>query len=38
MKLDASEFLLFHNAKEGNNDVTSFLNLRFITRQKPALF
>ena len=38
VKLDAPEFLLFHSAKEGNNDVNSFLNLRFITRQKPALF
>ena len=38
MSLDASEDLFFDNAKEANNDATTFLNLRFIKREKPAVF
>ena len=38
MSLDTSEDLFFANAKEANNDVTTFLNLRFIKREKPAIF
>ena len=38
MSLDISEFLFFGSSKEASNDVTTFLNLRFITKQKPALF
>ena len=37
MSLDISEFLFFDSSKEASNDVTTFLNLRFITKQKPAL-
>ena len=29
---------VFDSAKEASNDVTTFLNLRFITKQKLALF
>ena len=29
---------VFNSAKEASNDVNTFLNLRFITKQKPALF
>ena len=38
MSLAASEFFVFDSVKEASNDVTTFLNLRFITKQKPALF
>ena len=38
MGLDASEFFFFDSAKEATNEVTTFLNLRFIKKQKPALF
>ena len=38
MDLATSEFLFFDSAKEASNDVTTFLNLRFVTKQKPALF
>ena len=29
---------VFDNAKEASNDATTFLNLRFITKQKPVVF
>ena len=35
MSLDASEVLFLDSAKEASNDITTFLNLRFITKQKP---
>ena len=38
MSLDASEFLLFDSAKEESNDVDTFLNLRYIKKQKAAFF
>ena len=34
MSLDASDILFFDNAKAASNDVTTFLNLRFIKKQK----
>ena len=36
MNLNAFEFLLFDSAREPSNDVNTFLNLRFIKKQKPA--
>ena len=36
MSLDAFEFLFFDSAREASNDVNTFLNLRFIKKQKPA--
>ena len=36
MSLDASEFLFCDSAREASNDVNTFLNLRFIKKQKPA--
>ena len=38
MSLDTSEFLFFDIAREASNDVNTFLNLRFIKKQKPAVF
>ena len=38
MSLATSEFLFFDSAKEASNDVTTFLNMGFITKQKSALF
>ena len=38
MSLDASDFLFFDNAKEANNNVTTFSNLKFNKKQKPPLF
>ena len=38
MSLDAFEFLFFESAREASNDVNTFLNLRFIKKQKPAVF
>ena len=38
MSLDAFEFLFFDSAREASNDVNTFLNLRFIKKQKPAVF
>ena len=38
VNLDASEFLFFDSAKESSNEVTAFLNLRFITKQKLVFF
>ena len=38
MSLDAFEFLFFDSAREASNDVKTFLNLRFIKKQKPAAF
>ena len=38
MSLDAFEFLFFDNAREASNDVHTFLNSRFIKKQKPAGF
>ena len=38
MSLDASEFLFFDSAKEASNNFNNFLNLRFIQKQKPAIF
>ena len=37
MSLDDSEFLLFDSSKEASNDVNTFLNLRNIKKQKPAV-
>ena len=38
MNLDAFEFLFFDIAREASNDVNNSLNLRFINKQKPAVF
>ena len=38
MSLDASEFLFCDSAKEASNHVNTFLNLKFIKKQKPAVF
>ena len=38
MILNASPFLLFDSAKEASSDVKTFLNMRFIKKQKPAAF
>ena len=38
MSLDAFEFLFFDSAREARNDVNTFSNLRFINKQKPAVF
>ena len=38
MSLDAFEFLFFNSAREASNDASTFLNLRFIKKQKPAGF
>ena len=38
MSLDTSEFLFFDIAREASNDVNTFLNLRFIKKQQPAVF
>ena len=34
MSLDAFEFLFFDSAREASDDVNTFLNLRFIKKQK----
>ena len=34
MSLDASDILFFDNVKAASNDFTTFLNLRFIKKQK----
>ena len=36
MSLDAFEFLFFDSAREASKDADTFLNLRFIKKQKPA--
>ena len=38
MSLDAFEFLFFDSEREASKDVDTFLNLRFIKKQKPAVF
>ena len=38
MSLDTFEFLFFDSAREASNDVDTFLNLRFIKKQKSAGF
>ena len=38
MSLDAFKFLFFESAREASNDVNTFLNLRFIKKQKPVVF
>ena len=38
VSLVASELLFFDSAKEASNDVNTFLNLRFIKKNKPAVF
>ena len=38
MNLEAFEFLFFYSAREASNDVNTFLNLKFIKKQKPAAF
>ena len=38
MSLDAFEFLFFDSAREASKDADTFLNLRFIKKQKPAVF
>ena len=38
MSLDAYEFLFFDSSKEASNDASTFLNLKFIKKQKPAVF
>ena len=38
MTLDAFEFLFFDSAREACNDINTFLSLRFIKKQKPAVF
>ena len=36
MSLAASEILFFDSAEKASSDVTTFLNMIFITTQKPA--
>ena len=38
MSLDDFEFLFFDSAGKASKDVETFLNLRFIKKQKPAVF
>ena len=38
MSLDAFEFLFFDSARETTNDVNTFLNLKVIKKQEPAVF
>ena len=38
MSLDAFEFLFLKSASEVSSDANTFLNLRFIKKQKPAAF
>ena len=38
MSLDASEFLFFDSAKEASNNAKTFLNLKFIKKQKTTFF
>ena len=38
MSLDDFEFLLFDSAGKASKDAETFLNLRFIKKQKPAVF
>ena len=38
MSLAAFEFLFIDCGNKANNDVTTFLNLRFIIKQRSALF
>ena len=38
MSLDAFEFLFFGSVREASNDVSTFLNLRFMKKEKPAVF
>ena len=38
MSLDAFEILFFDSARETSNYVNTFLNLRFIKKQEPAVF
>ena len=38
MSLDAFEVWFFDSAREANNDVNTFFNLRFIKKQKTAVF
>ena len=38
MNLAGFEILFFDSAKEGSGDVTTFLNIRFITTQKQLIF
>ena len=38
MSLDAFEFLFFDSSREACNGVNTFLNLRFIKKQKSAVF
>ena len=37
MSLDAFEFLFFDSAREASDDVNTFLNLRFIKKQKQKI-
>ena len=38
MSLDAPEFLFFDSAKEASNNAKTFLNLKFIKKQKTTFF
>ena len=38
MSLDAFEVRFFDSEREANNGVNTFLNLRFIKKQKSAVF
>ena len=38
MSLDTVEFLFLDSAREASNDVNTFSNLRFIKKQKTAVF
>ena len=38
LSLDAFEFLFFEKAREESKDVDTFLSLRVIKKQKPAIF
>ena len=38
INMDAFEFLVFDSAREASNDVNTFLNFRFVKKQKTAGF
>ena len=38
MNLDAFEFLFSDSVREASNDLNTFLNFRYIKKQKPTVF
>ena len=38
MSLEAFDFLFFDSTREASNDANTFLSLRLIKKQKPAVF